>query len=264
MTVSSQYRISLALCVAMMAVSCPGCGSQEYEQRLQQTVQYYQYRERVDGALSKVVWKEFGVEFRAPNGFLEIPGPKEEEEHDMRQPPFINRPLPGLLGAWQGEVRIDVPGLEADRLPAFVFMCTNHSRWLELDEDNSPENLQNDVAETLGPALGFDPPSVTPWTFEEVRAPRGTAYVPRKTYDWILLDRVARNIDDQNIEMDFRLYRYDNGDVQMVLITAVPQEDMLDPRERIYSKLEIAMETLQMIGDRPRKQGAVQSSGGGI
>jgi len=264
MTTLGQSRISLTILTVLAAGSSAGCGTQVYEQRLQETARYYEYRQRVDDALEKVVWKQFGVEFRTPKGFRKIPGPTEEAPHDMRQPPFINRDLPGLLGAWQGQVRIDVPGLEADSLRAFVFICTNHGRFLELDDENPPGELRNDVAEVLGPALGFDPPSVTPWTFEEVRAPRGTAYVPRKTYDWILLDRVTRNIDDQEIEMDFRLYRFEVGEIQLVMISAIPQEDLLDPRERIYTKLEIAMETVQMTGDIPRKLGAVHSSGGGF
>ena len=264
MTTTGQSRISLTVLTALVAASCAGCGTQAYEERLQETARYYTYRQRVDTALEKVVWKQFGVEFRPPKGFREIPGPTEEAPHDMRQPPFINRDLPGLLGAWQGETRIDVPGLEADSLRGFIFLCTNHSRFLELDDENPPMELRNDVAEVLGPALGFDPPSVTPWTFEEVRAPRGTAYVKRKTYDWILLDRVTRNIDAQDIEMDFRLYRYDVGEIQLVLVSAIPQEDLLDPRERIYSGLEIAMETLQMTGDIPRRQAGGQSSGGGF
>lgn len=262
-TRSGRSLVTLAL---LTAVACSGCGTQQYEERLKQTELYFAYRQRVDEALEKITWQsaQFDVEFRPPIGFQEIPAPGPEEGHDARQPTFINTRLPGLIGAWQGQVRIDVAGIEATELRAFVFMCTNHSRFLELDDENPAGLFREDIVERLGPALGFDPPSQTPWTWEPVRAPRGTAYVPRKSYEWILLDKVPCNIDNQNIEMDFKIYRYDEGQIQLAVISVIPHSEMLDPRERIEQRMEYAMEQLQMGSEVPRKTGAVQSSGGGF
>ena len=64
--------------------------------------------------------------------------------------------------------------------------------------------------------------------------------------------------------MDFRIHRFANGEIQMALISVVPQESMLDTRERVETSLEYTMEHLTMGGDIPRKTGAVQSSGGGF
>lgn len=264
-------RVLLLLpCVAGFLFTA-GCGMQEYEDRLAQTQAYFAYRQKIDGALELNVWsgRPYNIDMRPPKGYREIPGPSEEGAHDLRQPPFIRHPrnpnyrLPGLIGAWQGQIRVTVNG-EDTTLPGYLFLCTNHSRFLELDDDNPPDMFLNDLLENISPALDYGPPSDGGWNWTEERVPEGTPYVKRKTYEWINLKDVTCNIQDQDIVMDFRVHQYTNGEIQMALISVVPQESVLDPRERIETSLMYTMELLTMGGDVPRKTGAVQSSGGGF
>lgn len=258
---------SLALLAVVAIAATAGCGMQQYEERLNETEAYFAYRQKIDTALETTVWRgqPYNLEFRPPKGYREIPGPDEEGGHDPRQPPFINYRLPGLIGAWQGQVRVEIEGTDTDRLPAFLFLCTNHSRFLELDDENPPDLFLTDILENIAPALDYGPPSEGGWQWTEIRSPRGVkAYVPRKTFEWINLRDVTCNISDEQLAMDFRIHHFANGPIQMALISVVPQESMIDPRERIEQGLEYAMEQLQMGSEVPRKTGAVQSSGGGF
>ena len=256
----------VALLVITIAVACAGCGAQTYEQRLAETAHYYEYRQRVDNALERNPWQQFGVQFRQPKGFVEIPGPTEEGEHDPRQPDFLKQPLPGLIGAWQGEVQIDIPDREESTMPAWIFLCTNHQRFLDrlTDPTVTPALLVEDLSNVLAADLRYEPDTaLNPWQYEETRAPQGTPYVPRKTYDSIVLDD-ERNISGERIHMDFRLVRYYVDEIQFCLLSVVPHGDILDRRERVYSNIDLAMENLVVSGDPPRPQSAAQSSGGGF
>lgn len=258
-------RFCLSLLTGLIGFCC-GCGSQTYEQRLDESRRYFEYRQRVDEALEPHVWTAFGVEFRPPRGFRELPGPAKDGDPDTRQPAFFAQPLPGLLGAWQGDVRVEIQGSDLQTVPGYVFICTNHQRYLERATNPQvfPVELLDDVSNVLAATLRYEPnTAVNPWKFEEVRCPVGTAYVKRKVYDVIRLDGEI-DVSGQRLRMDFRMFRYNVGDIQFALITVLPHADILDRRERIDSRIDLAMETLTMTGDAPRQQSAAPSAGGGF
>lgn len=256
---------------SLILVTLAGCGTQTYEQRLAETAKYYAYREKVDSALERNPWQEFGIQLRIPKGFQPIPGPAEEGEHDPRQPDFFERPLPGLIGAWQTEVYVDRPDEEPTSMPAWLFVCTNHQRFLDKQSDPTatPALLVEDLTNVLAAELGYEPDTaLNRWQYEETRAPSGTPYVPRKTYEWIMLDN-GENVSGDEVRMQFQFIRYYVNQIQFCLLTAVPHEDILDRRDwrRFYgpdSAISLAMENLVVSGDPPRQNNAVQSSGGGF
>lgn len=261
-------RCLLALFAGVAAATIFGCGTQAYEHRLAETARYYEYRQRVDTALERNAWQQFGVELRAPKGFQEIPGPTEEGQHDARHPNFFRAPLPGLIGAWQGEVAVDIPNRDVSTMPAWIFVCTNHQRFLDkLSEPTiTPHGLKEDLTNVLATELRYEPDTaLNRWQYEEVRAPQGTPYVPRKTYEWIILDD-ERIIDGSRVRMEFRLVRFDVKEIQFCMLTVVPHEEVLDRRDwrRFYSAIDLAMENLVVSGDPPRAKSAAQSSGGGF
>jgi hypothetical protein len=253
----------------MLVATIVGCGTQAYEQRLAETAKYYTYRQQVDSALERNAWQKFGIQFRLPKGFQEIPEPTEEDQHDSRQPGFLSKPLPGLVGAWQGEVFVEIPDRESPTMPAWIFLCTNHQRFLNKQSDptSTPALLVEDLTNVLAAELRYEPDTaLNRWTYEETRAPAGTPYVPRKTYEWILLDD-ERTINDERVRMQFRLIRYYVNQIQFCLLTVVPHEEVLDRRDArtIDKAINLAMENLVVDGEPPRMQGsATPSSGGGF
>lgn len=258
----------LTILTAVMLATIAGCGSQAYEQRLAETAKYYAYRQQVDTALQRHTWKEFGIEMRLPNGFQEIPGPTEEEEHDIRQPNFLSQPLPGLVGAWQSKVYVEIPDRESPSMPAWIFVCTNHERFLnqQADPTATPALFVEDLSNMLAAELRYEPDTaLNRWTYEETRAPVGTPYVPRKTYEWIMLDDEL-TINDERVRMQFRLVRYYVDQIQFCLITVLPHEEILDRRDwrKVYGAVDLMMENLVVSGEPPRQQrsGPAPSGGG--
>jgi len=261
----------LAILAGITGGTLLGCGSQAYEQRLAETAKYYAYRQQVDSALELRAWQKFGIQMRLPKGFQEIPGPVEEDEHDGRHPDFLKRPLPGLIGAWQTEVYVEIPERESPSMPAWIFLCTNHERFLNLQNEptDTPELLLEDLSNTLAAELRYEPDTaLTPWSYEETRAPAGTPYVPRKTYESITLeDENARNINGERVRMQFRLIRYYVDQIQFCLLTVVPHDEILDRRDwrKINSGIALMMENLVVSGEVPRKQqSGPATSGAGI
>ena len=261
----------LAVLAGITGGTLVGCGSQAYEQRLAETAKYYAYRQRVDSALDLRAWQKYGIQMRLPKGFQEIPGPVEEDEHDGRQPDFLKRSLPGLIGAWQTEVYVEIPERESPSMPAWIFLCTNHERFLNLQNEptDTPELLLDDLSKVLADELLYEPDTaLTPWSYEETRAPAGTPYVPRKTYESITLeDENARNINGERVRMQFRLIRYYVDQIQFCLLTVVPHDEILDRRDwrKFYNGIDLMMENLVVSGEVPRKQqSGPATSGAGI
>lgn len=259
----------LTILAAVTAGTLAGCGSQAYEQRLAETAKYYAYRQQVDSALEIRAWQEYGIQMRLPKGFQEIPGPTEEDEHDGRQPDFLAQPLPGLIGAWQTEVFVEIPERESPSMPAWIFLCTNHERFLnqQADPTDTPALLVEDLSNTLAAELRYEPDTaINRWSYEETRAPVGTPYVPRKTYEWIMLDD-ERNINDERVRMQFRLIRYYVDKIQFCLLTVVPHDEILDRRDwrKLYSGIDLMMENLVVSREVPRQQRSGPApSGAGI
>ena len=129
----------------LLAGVVSGCGSEKYQERLDASSEYFKYRREVDSILETRWWQAgtFGLQFRVPRGFVEIPGPETEEDPDIRQPDFLPRPLPGLVGAWEAEVPVEIEESETTSLRAWIFICTNHADHLKRYEDPliEPEKL---------------------------------------------------------------------------------------------------------------------------
>jgi hypothetical protein len=265
-----QSRGLLAIFVVVIASTIAGCGSQAYEQRLAETAKYYAYRQQVDSALERNAWQDLGIQMRLPKGFQEIPGPVEEDEHDQRQPNFLSKSLPGLIGAWQTEVYVEIPDRESPSMPAWIFLCTNHQRFLNQQSDPTatPALLVEDLSNTLAAELRYEPDTaLNRWAYEETRAPTGTPYVPRKTYESIMLDD-ERNIGEERVRMQFRLIRYYVDQIQFCLLTVTPHEEILDRQDRqtfygINGAIDLMMEQLVVSGEPPRQQRAGPAPSGG-
>ncbi len=252
--------IQIRCAVGMLLCGLIGCGTQTYEQRLAESAKYFEYRQRLDSALELRAWQGNGLELRTPKGFTEIPPPAEDQP-DQRQPPFLKKPLPGLVGAWTAELRVDVPESDSPTKPAWIFACSNHRMWLDRETNINiiPANFAAELADTLADNFNFARNVATnPWKFTEERVPKGIPYVPYKAFDYIVLDE---KID--GLTYDVILFRYSVKDIQLGIIVLAPQA--LDRKEKLTDKLLFMMEQLTLSGDIPKSAARKQSaSGGGI
>ena len=264
-------RTLLPLCIlSCLAAAVCGCGSQTYEDRLAESQKYFEYRQTVDSILEKQWWQAgvFGLQFRPPKGFVEIPGPMTDEDPDTRQPDFLTRPLPGLVGAWEATVPVDMEGSDTREQRAWIFICTNHQDILAKYDDPliEPEKFTERLIDNIAFNLRYEAPTETdPWPFVEERTPAGTPYVPRKNYVSTNppLDERVNIQGSGEVNMSFMLNQLDADSIQMTLIVAYPTA--IDTSYRIESRIKTAMETLKLSSDPPappRTSGPVTSGGG--
>lgn len=265
LTARGQKLIWLTLCV--LACGLIGCGTETYEKRLSESVAYFQYREKLDLSLELRPWSNFGIDFRPPKGFVEV-APPPEGEPDQRQPEFLSPTMPGLIAAFKGEVKVDIPNSEVRSLPAWVLLCSNHQSWLERETNPKiqPSVYLADLADSLADGFHADDgrpfkrhSNIDPWKFTDERVPRGTPYVPIKNYDYIPLGDTFKGV-----ETDVFFFRYVVKDIQLGVIAIAPKQ--VDRRERFFEKLSLGMEQLTMSDAIPRsqKKSAKPVSGGGI
>lgn len=244
-----------------------GCGAQAYESRLKETNLYFKYREKLDKALDKRPFEELGVSIRVPLGFTRISA-GNDDKHDARQPTFFKTQLPGLMAAWQkNNIEVEGTGDAVTELPAWMFLCTNHQRWLEKTSDSKvdPLDFRFDIAQMLAAELsGYSANDVSKWQYHDERVPRQNekAYVPRKDYSWIILDDTLRLPDGQRVEMEVMLTVYFKAEIQLALISVAPKN--LARRDNFYSPIQLCMETLEMTGEAPRPKTEGPKTGGGF
>lgn len=254
-----------------VAVIVSGCGAQSYEHRLEESRKYFEYRQTVDSILDAKWWQagSFGLQFRVPKDFVEIPGPVKPEDPDTRQPTFLPRPLSGLVGAWEARVPVDIEDSDITEQRAWIFICTNHQDLLAKNDDPliEPDKFTQRLIENIAFNLRYEAPTeASPWPFVEERTPTGTPYVPRKNYVSTqppLDDRV--NIRGSGeVNMSFMLNQLEAGPIQMTLIAAYPSA--VDSSYRIENRIKTAMETLRLSEEvpRPQRAGQPQTSGGGF
>lgn len=245
------------LLAGMMLLS--GCGAQAYQERLSATEKYFSYLNKMDANLDSE-WEESGVSIRVPEQFSAVraPEPKLDEDGqpipsdkpDPRQPEFME--MPGLIGAWRAEVRIDgrdEPGL------AELYIVGNHHLLLEQDNKAATE-FHGDFVGRLAAALDATVPEQNQWTEEFFPPQAGKTYVTSKAFTAtsFTADRTVHGVKPV---VHLYLPPVANG-VQVAIVWLIPEG--IDPREKLDQRIPMSLETVTVSGDRPTKDG--ESSGG--
>ena len=240
----------------VFCVSATGCGSRTYEARLQETVKYFSYLDKLKVNLQDE-WRGPGVQIRVPKQFELLPpppkpaadktngrpAPGEEPVHDSRQPDYLKFHIPGLIGAWKAAV--DVDDRDA-KVPAYFYIASNYPMWIEEGGAKRAVHLHEDFAAQLAGALGKELPDPNEWS-EEDFPPRGKkGYVSRKAYTSIVFtpDRPI-----QGVTTDFAVYLYKVKDIQIVILTVIPRD--VSRRENLKERVALCLETLKASGQKP-------------
>ncbi|MEM7810614.1 MAG: hypothetical protein AAF532_03925 [Planctomycetota bacterium] len=101
------FRGSRLFAVSAVLSCAAGCGSELYSERFEDnTVAYFRHSAEVAAALGQEAVAPAAA-FRPPTQFQLVRGKRNKEGEDTRQPYFLRLPLPGLVNAWQAEVRIN-------------------------------------------------------------------------------------------------------------------------------------------------------------
>lgn len=254
-------RISLFLLLCLMGtVLTTGCGSKTYENRLNETVQYFAYLDTRNQALTGT-WKSPGVELRLPLEFEEIqavqaaPASESKETEtsepasgqaiDPRQPDYIDLVLPGMAGAWTTEVPVDVDNETVDH-PAYLYVLSNFDL-LKKKENEDAKNFHNEVRNRLTSTFDL---FLNPEEFDTERFPRGKGYTNTKSY---LVGTFEPEEQIDGIPYEIKIYLAEKGNNQAVILLVTPK-NMLR-KSSLQDHLDYSLETVELFSPESNSGG---------
>jgi len=306
--------IAILSLLATVTLLVAGCGRAKYEKRLLKTVELAKYREKLNKNLSANWNSKKGVQIRVPRQFSEIRLPRakelkegaeppEEEVVDPRQPTFMSKTLPGLVGAWTAEVNLMVGEGEPPRkAPAYLYVLSNYEMWTQPGEGEEALKFNTSIAPiAIVDGLDAKLPEQAEWVSET--HPRGEGFVEKKRLtaaivkSTVLLTLPAEESPEESepgsdsdnpeseiltpanaapqpveVPVNCKMYLAGKKDIQVMVLLIVPEQ--MDPRENLSldtssekgSRITMCLETLAVSSRKPKVKSsgdAKESSGGG-
>lgn len=252
---------------SILAVACMGCGTKTYEDRLEFTTTYFDFIDRLNQNLSPQFVKD-GVTMRVPKQFSEIPAPArrpkstEEDETpqvDPRQPTFAEMELPGMTAAWKANLTtVDASGATSSET-GYLYLLTNYEYWQTFktkDEIGDPLKFHEDVMNEMIDALqvvideksrGTATDRVNKWFHETVPEPKDEKFAPRKEFTTITL--VPEETPEDDLRREYRVYLFQNGDMRMVLVYALPRN--VSAGEELENRILLSLQTVELSTEKP-------------
>jgi len=254
-SISSIHRRACYFALLLLCGTA-GCGTEKYNDRLNATNQLFRQTNKLKADLGPA-WEQYGVEIRMPNMMTEVPPPpmvqNDEEEwvqsgEDERIPAELSSlELPGLIGAWTGEVEAEVAG-EYKPLPAYAFLMSNHYLWA----DNNPEEAMeytNLAAEAVIDGLNLPLPDPTDW--KQKQYPANPGFIPQQGAS-VLTKTTDIIVGETKAEVSLHLFAA--GDITVYALFIYPET--FASSERFPEKVATALSTLRIASQKPVAGGA--------
>ncbi|MEZ5942863.1 MAG: hypothetical protein R3C18_15835 [Planctomycetaceae bacterium] len=255
-------RMFLLMCLALLATAVGGCGSEEYEARLDRSKKLYEYMQELDQGLEVQPWirGDLGISMRTPKPFkqpLAAPAPVLDEDgnplpiiNDPRQPDVLGRDLPGLVDAWTGQL-----GGGSDEAQALFFVCSNHQRYLDLGpQSEPPDEFLQDLEIAVQTGFGVLVPegeAQSPADNVRYRLIAPTRSSPHAEYSSPKDFTAMRLVPTEPLggrKIEGMLFEHTAGKIQLGILCIFPQEAGTQFRER----LSLALETLVVSPEAPK------------
>lgn len=250
-------------CALILLLSCLGCGSEQYEQRLAETAHWFEFQDRQDQLLAKP-WTGPGIKFRVPKVLTSYPLPPPAEiqdaegnmipnpeyQGDFRQPAFMNVALPGLVGAWHGEVETRTAE-GSKQLPCYLYLCSNWEIWLEDAPVEKATTFHQTAADAVTGPLGI---FLQENDWDNEKYPRGKGYVVPKNFTFTSKISEGKFSDEPYA---ISIYLHQMQDIRVAVVLVVPQN--ADQRTRFEEAWDLSLQTLEVSGETPRRQGETSS-----
>ncbi len=251
----SQARASGTLlfgCVLSLGIM--GCGVDQYEIRLRQSKDYYNYLEKIEQNLAPK-WSDGRIVemIRVPKQFQPIPAPvpvknedgNEEIGVDARQPDYMNLVFPTaeLVGAWEAPFSVVVSDGTADTRKAYIYVLSNYWKFLG-DDPAEALKFTDAMVQLVGDALeDHIPPDKLENPQTEPHPKRG-GYLPEslyKVYTFQPKPIKHRSTErESTVNYTFSMYARQNANIQAIVLVVLPantsSQEKLD--ERISMMLE--------------------------
>ncbi|SFI80063.1 hypothetical protein [Planctomicrobium piriforme] len=239
-----------------------GCGTADYEERVQRTAKFYDYLKTLDANLGPAwVRQDMSMSMRPPLPFrTPLPGPEIHKDQlgnetpglDPRQQTPLGVPLPGMVEAW--EATTDPSHMGPD---AWLYVLSNFSRFSEEEDEGHPTNeflvdLERELMTIFQVTI---PDGETSQIKDNIRykylAPPSTSpnaeYTSGKDYSII---RFMPEFTVNEKELQGMLVERRVGDTQVALLAIYPKNASAQFRQR----LEMAIETWSVENIMPKRK----------
>lgn len=257
--------------VPMLLVLATGCGSEDYQDRLDTTSRYFASLELQDNNLH-AAWNDPAttISLRVPKQFAELPGPAQQpaegtlnaqgtpqpggpdaegagsdeadDQPDPRQPGFLTIPLPGLRGAFRAPVSVVGENGRSATGSGYLYVLTNHHL------AGNPDLAARFQADTLSELTSALDVSLQPDSTRDITLPqRPDAFQKPIMYTEVELepeeqsDEMAREF---GVATRFWLDSHSDGEVQVILLWVLPRD--LDTSEKLSVRRPLCLETLRI------------------
>jgi len=239
---------------ALLLLIVTGCGSEDYQDRLDTTSRYFASLELQDANLHGT-WTDPAttISLRVPKQFTELPGPaptptdgsaasEEDPGPDPRQPGFLTIPLPGLRAAFRANVSVVGENGRSATGAGYLYVLSNHHLAGNLEMAAKFESETIDLlASALDVSLKID-------DRRNVTYPqRPDAFLKPVPYTEVELepteqpDEMAREF---GVATRFSLDSHSDGDVQVILLWVLPRD--LDTSEKMTVRRPLCLESLKI------------------
>ena len=250
-------RLQSRLWAALLLLLVSGCGSEDYQDRLDTTSRYFASLELQDSNLHGA-WTDAAttISLRVPKQFAELPGPApaptdgsantesqdEEEGPDPRQPGFLTVPLPGLRATFRANVSVVGDNGRSANGAGYLYVLSNHHLAGNLE---MAAKFESETIDLLAAALNV---SLKPDDRRNATYPqRPDAFLKPVPYIEVELepeeqpDEMAREF---GVATRFSLYSHADGDVQVILLWVLPRD--LDTSEKMAVRRPLCLESLKI------------------
>lgn len=248
-----------------LAVGLAGCGAEQYEIRLKQTRDYYNYLERIEQNLAPK-WSDGRVVemIRVPKQFTPIPAPvptknedgtEEPPAVDPRQPDYLNLVFPTnqLIGVWEAPFTVDVAGGATDTRKGYIYVLSNY--WMLLGEDPAAAlKFGGDVVQLVGDALDDHlPPDKLENPPTELH-PKPGGYLPQSSYSLFTFQPkpiTLRSTErESTVNYTFTMYGKQNGNIQVIVLVVLPES--ISSREKLVERIPMMLDQFHITKTEPK------------
>lgn len=259
----------------LIAIAVLGCGAEQYDQRLRQSKDYFNYLDKIEQNLGPK-WSDGRIVelLRVPRQFQQIPAPpppaKDEEGRteapavDPRQPDYINLVFPQehLVAAWEAPFTVDTADGATSTRKGYIYVLSNY--WMFLGEDPA-EALKflgiavqhvGDALENHIPQAELEKPVVELY-------PKPGRYLPASSYSVFTFQPKAITDRDSTVNYTFTMYAKQNGNIQSVILVALP--DRISSQEKLVDRIPMMLENFHITKTEPKpgnQSGGSAPSGG--